>query len=402
YVVIASEYAPDGSLQGWLNRHGGQAPSIEAAVEMTRGILAGLEHLHQRRIIHRDLKPDNILLQGETPRLADFGISRVVKSTSLSANLAGTPAYMAPEAFQKRRNEQTDLWSVGVILYQMLSGRLPFEGDDLPTACVAVRDEEPAPLPAAVPVWLQQIVTRALLKDPGQRYQSATEMRRDLAEAKLRQERQEAERLREEEERRRREQEAQLQAERERLLRENAELRRLAEKQRQSDAAKQTVKIPLPPTVPAPQPQPDRRARIFVIVAALMLTAGLAFWLAPKLFSDRPGVKPEQVEVLRYALELKGWKDRVTTFEPVQGRQFRLHFIPRERGFLYLLSPDEQQVLRTFLTAQQIEAGADFVFPGGGQWIELPATTGQVRITAIFSEQPVRQSPFCPAMPDRR
>lgn len=81
-IVIVSEYAPDGSLAEWLKRHEGKGPSIGAAVEMVSGILAGLEHLHARQIIHRDLKPANILLQGEIPRLADFGISRVLRSTT--------------------------------------------------------------------------------------------------------------------------------------------------------------------------------------------------------------------------------------------------------------------------------------------------------------------------------
>src|SRR5437773_8099995 len=73
-VVIVSEYAPDGSLEEWINRHGDSAPSIEKAVSMVSGILSGLEFLHSKKIIHRDLKPDNILLQGEVPRLADFGL----------------------------------------------------------------------------------------------------------------------------------------------------------------------------------------------------------------------------------------------------------------------------------------------------------------------------------------
>jgi serine/threonine protein kinase len=95
-IVIVSEYAPDGSLTKWMGRHGGRAPSVEAAVEMTVGILSGLEHLHERNIIHRDLKPDNILLLGKTPRLADFGIAIVMKSTNLIRVATAPPAYMAP------------------------------------------------------------------------------------------------------------------------------------------------------------------------------------------------------------------------------------------------------------------------------------------------------------------
>src|SRR5262249_22312245 len=131
-------------------------------------------------IIHRDLKPANILLQGVTPRIADFGISRVFKSTSQSAVMAGTPAYMAPEAFSRRRNEQTDLWSVGVILHQILAGRLPFVGQDMAEIMGAILTEEPETLPASVPAWLRQAIAKALKKNPAERYQSAREMLKAL------------------------------------------------------------------------------------------------------------------------------------------------------------------------------------------------------------------------------
>ncbi len=182
-VVITSEYAPDGSLEGWLDLHNGGAPSVDDAVEIALGILAGLEHLHSRRIIHRDLKPANLLLQGQTPRLADFGISRVLKTTSQSMTIAGSPAYMAPEAFDGKRNEQTDIWSAGVILYQLLSGRLPFQEPDLTSLMAAILRREPAPLPPSVPNPVQKIVTRALRKDIAQRFKTATEMRIALRDA---------------------------------------------------------------------------------------------------------------------------------------------------------------------------------------------------------------------------
>ena len=179
-VVIVSEYAPGGSLQSWLQKHGGRAPSIEAAVEMTSEILDGLGYLHEQRIIHRDLKPDNILLQRETPRLADFGIARVFKTDSHSKNLSGTFAYMAPEAFDGKRNEQTDVWSVGVILYRMLAGDLPYGQVDIVSLVGAILGHDPPPLPDSVPKSLQRVVSRALKRNPAERYQSAAEMRRDL------------------------------------------------------------------------------------------------------------------------------------------------------------------------------------------------------------------------------
>lgn len=182
-VVIVSEYVTDGSLAGWLRQHGGRAPSIEAATELMDGVLAGLAHLHARRIIHRDLKPDNILLQHETPRLADFGIARLLKSGSYSTNVSGTLAYMAPEAFDGKRNEQTDVWSAGVIFYQLLAGRLPYDQQDTPAFVGAIMREDPPPLQESVPEVLRLVVMKALQREPSQRYATAKEMRRDLREA---------------------------------------------------------------------------------------------------------------------------------------------------------------------------------------------------------------------------
>lgn len=183
-VVFVSEYAPGGSLAEWLERHGGKSPSFDAATRMVEGILAGLEHLHSRNIIHRDLKPANILLQGETPRLADFGIARVIKTTnSYSVTVSGTSPYMAPEVYRGKRTEQTDLWAVGVILYQLLAGTLPFRGVDLHSLMYAVLTEQPAPLPSSIPSRLRAAVAKSLEKDEGRRFRTAREMRQALAQA---------------------------------------------------------------------------------------------------------------------------------------------------------------------------------------------------------------------------
>jgi serine/threonine-protein kinase len=182
-IAIVSEYASDGTLSKWLERHGGRAPSIEVATEMALGVLAGLEHLHKRGVIHRDLKPDNILLQNETPRLADFGIARILKTTSNTTAVAGTPIYMSPEAFDGKRSVQTDIWSVGVIFYQLLTGRLPFSQIDIASLIAAITTREPEPLPASIPKQLQNIIERTLKKMPAERFESAGEMRRALRDA---------------------------------------------------------------------------------------------------------------------------------------------------------------------------------------------------------------------------
>lgn len=179
-IVIVSEYAPDGSLADLLRSN--KSISVDRAVALIDGILAGLEFLHSRKIIHRDLKPENVLLQGETPRLADFGISRVLRNTvtSSSVNLAGTPFYMAPEAFQKKRNVKTDIWAVGVIFYEILAGKRPFEEDSLIDLATVVAAKDPDALPDTIHPSLKRVVSHALAKRPEDRYASAYEMRLDI------------------------------------------------------------------------------------------------------------------------------------------------------------------------------------------------------------------------------
>ena len=180
-IVIVSEYAPDGSLEEKLQ----QELPIKQTLETVIGILNGLEFLHNRQIIHRDIKPANILLQGETPRLADFGISRVIKTTALSTSIVGTPKYMAPEAFDGKRSVQTDIWSVGVILYQMLTQKLPYPQDNPTELMWAIVSKEIEPLPNSIPPDLRKIAHQALAKVPENRFSSAREMREELQRALL-------------------------------------------------------------------------------------------------------------------------------------------------------------------------------------------------------------------------
>jgi len=179
-IVIVSEYAEGGSLDGWLKQHGKM--SIENAVETTIRILDGLDYLHSRKIIHRDLKPANILLQGKIPRLADFGISRALRTTetSQSQNISGTFAYMSPESFDGKRSAQTDIWAAGVNLYQFLTGQLPFPAKEPSALIASIMMREPEPLPDEIPQGLKDVVSKALEKLPENRYKTAGEMRVDL------------------------------------------------------------------------------------------------------------------------------------------------------------------------------------------------------------------------------
>ena len=183
-VVIVSEYADGGSLDDKLKDVG--TTSIKEAVELTMGILNGLEFLHSRRIIHRDIKPQNILLQGNTPRLADFGISRAMATSGISSTIIGTDAYMSPEAFDGKRTVQTDIWSTGVVLYQLLNGSLPFPQTHPTERMFAVLTKDFEPLADDVPSDLKKIVATALAKLPENRFASAAAMREALGHAKVR------------------------------------------------------------------------------------------------------------------------------------------------------------------------------------------------------------------------
>lgn len=185
-VVIVSEFADGGSLHDKLKE--AVFLPVPQAVEITIGILNGLEYLHTKKIIHRDIKPANVLIHNGTPRLTDFGISRAMKTDTITTGIYGTVNFMPPEAFEGVRSEQTDIWSVGVLLYKLLTGKLPFPQLHPKEAMFAIITKEPEPLPANIPIRLQEIIYKSLAKNtnpsqvPPHRYSSAAAMREDLQE----------------------------------------------------------------------------------------------------------------------------------------------------------------------------------------------------------------------------
>ncbi len=177
-IVIASEYADGGSLADRVKNHG--RPVKEQSIKLVIGVLNGLEFLHERKIIHRDVKPQNILIQGDTPRLADFGISRAMQTTANSSIVAGTDAYMSPESFEGKRSPQTDIWSVGVLLFELINGSLPFPQEHPSERMYAILTREPLDLDSIQPSMLRAVIGKALEKDPAKRYATAREMRDHL------------------------------------------------------------------------------------------------------------------------------------------------------------------------------------------------------------------------------
>jgi eukaryotic-like serine/threonine-protein kinase len=154
---------------------------VEDAIATTAQIADALAAAHQAGIIHRDIKPANVLItRSGTAKLVDFGIAKLVSPEGADQHVtAGTPAYMSPEQTRGMAvDARTDLWSLGVVLYEMLAGRRPFGGENDQLVMAAIRDEEPVPITAVrpeIPPVLGEVVARCLRKMPAERYSSAEE-----------------------------------------------------------------------------------------------------------------------------------------------------------------------------------------------------------------------------------
>ena len=185
YLVM--EYINGGTLKEHLQERAssGDQMSMEEAVKLTTQVADALAYAHRRGMVHRDIKPANIMLDKDTRKaiLTDFGIVKLVGSQSVAYTatgaLIGTPAYMSPEqALGKPGDARADIYSLGVLLFQMITNQLPFDADT-PLAVVMKHVNEPAPLPMTfnpdVPLDLQDVALKALAKDPEERYQTAGE-----------------------------------------------------------------------------------------------------------------------------------------------------------------------------------------------------------------------------------
>jgi hypothetical protein len=186
YFVMG--YVPGESLGTLVKRRGRLEP--EEARSILRQVADALDYAHRQGVIHRDIKPDNVLLDAETgrPMLADFGIAKGPQAGTLltvTGQLVGTPAYMSPEQASGRPDidGRSDLYSLGVTGYVMLSGRLPFEGQTPADMIRQHIDEEPVALRVLapeVPPTLASAITRCLAKDPGRRWANAASLRAAL------------------------------------------------------------------------------------------------------------------------------------------------------------------------------------------------------------------------------
>jgi serine/threonine-protein kinase len=186
HTYISMAYVEGKSLREKLRE--GPVP-LETALEIAVQAAEGLRAAHDKGIVHRDIKSANVMLTPEgRVKVMDFGLAKTAGATRVTktGTMLGTAAYMSPEqALGQATDRRTDIWSLGVVLYEMLTGQLPFKGDLDPALMYSIVNEEPEPVTSVsseIPLEVEQVVGRALAKNPEKRYQSAEELINDLEE----------------------------------------------------------------------------------------------------------------------------------------------------------------------------------------------------------------------------
>ncbi|HEV8183203.1 MAG TPA: serine/threonine-protein kinase, partial [Candidatus Angelobacter sp.] len=164
--------------------------ATDQVLQLTRQICRGLDYAHSNGIVHRDIKPANIMITGNgSVKIMDFGIAKSGGQVTNTGQVLGTPNYMAPEQVKGRQLDgRSDLFSLGVILYEMLTGEKPFVGQNVTTIIYKIVNENPITprdLDVTVHPGLSAIVTKALAKAPDDRYQTGADLVRDLENYKL-------------------------------------------------------------------------------------------------------------------------------------------------------------------------------------------------------------------------
>jgi serine/threonine-protein kinase len=186
-LYYVSELVDGESLARRLKR--GPIEPAKAAM-LAEQLCRALAEAHAQRIIHRDVKPANILITRDgRVKVGDFGVARLAEGTTDGgvATVVGTPRYMAPEQGRgAQTTPATDVYSAGIVLYEMLAGTPPFTGSSVAELALSHLQEAPPPLPDTAPVRLREIVATALAKDPDDRYQDAGEMAAAIREARRR------------------------------------------------------------------------------------------------------------------------------------------------------------------------------------------------------------------------
>src|SRR5229473_2981025 len=177
---ITMELVEGRSLQALLDA--GQSFPTPRTLRLMEQVCSALEFAHQRNIVHRDIKPANLMLtEDDTVKITDFGTAKILQfGTAQTAHVIGTPSYMSPEQIKgKPVDGRSDIFSLGVILYELVTGEKPFPGENITTVIYKIINEEPISprsLDSSIHPGLSAVITRALAKEPADRFQSCREL----------------------------------------------------------------------------------------------------------------------------------------------------------------------------------------------------------------------------------
>jgi tRNA A-37 threonylcarbamoyl transferase component Bud32 len=185
-AAISMEYVEGDTVRQVLRRYG--PLSIRRTLDWVHQICAGMQAAHEAGITHRDLKPANLVITRENVvKIMDFGIAHSIETKATQTGIfLGTPDYAAPEQIRgEKTNARTDIYALGVIMYEMLTGRVPFQGDSATAVLMSHLHESPVPprsIEPSIPVFLEELVLRCLEKKAENRYASIRELEAELIE----------------------------------------------------------------------------------------------------------------------------------------------------------------------------------------------------------------------------
>jgi len=177
---ITMEFVEGRSLQTLIDAH--QPFPVSRVLKVMEQVCSALDFAHQHNVVHRDIKPANLMLTSDdVVKITDFGTAKILQfGTAQTAHVMGTPSYMSPEQVKgKPVDGRSDIFSLGVILYELMTGEKPFPGQNITTVIYKIINEEPIPprsLDSSIHPGLSAVISRALAKDPGARYQSCHEL----------------------------------------------------------------------------------------------------------------------------------------------------------------------------------------------------------------------------------
>jgi hypothetical protein len=342
---IATEFVDGDTLRDYMR---GKRLKLPEILDISIQILAALDAAHEAKIVHRDMKPENVMLRrrDHVVKVLDFGLAKLTEPRggtatreqtdaeaatefkSMPGNLMGTINYMSPEQAQAHVvDERTDLWSVGVIIYEMVAGVMPFKGVTSAHTIVQILEKDPTPLTqldSTLPAELQRIVNRAMSKRFDERYQTAKDMMIDL-----------------------------------RLLRKQldgaSDLGRSSPAATLTPAVQTTEQRVITAEAPTKAGTTRRNSLVIFLPLALVLVAVAGWFLwngshSPSVVPTPPEVVPSRD--LTYSITLQKYRDNRAFEEPIQlareilferGYQLRLNLRSPQSGFLYVINEGPHQ-----------------------------------------------------------